>query len=552
MKIRRTHLIAAATTSLAVALLASAYLLGRYQADAEVRVLTERVDSLKLQEKDAVIVKRVSQQMEEIAYQQMEVANLNRDQALQQQQIALENAARAERESAAAHESRNEAIAAQNLAEEQRNKAIEQEMIAWEERDEATLAKNIADTLSYRTQAKTVATVSSVERAAGRVEVSDILAYISWYFSKNYRGNTYYSPTFRALEAATHNYKTHVTAHKGMVNALSVIPGSKGKCVAATNMGELEIFDVHSNASQKLMYNSQYDFRDIHAEKNAVYALSFNGPLCIVDYAGKVKEVPLDKESYFKLIKANDNSFILAGRRSIRWYNISSGQVSSAVKLPGKLNAIVKREQVYCLFYADGKYAEMDATGKITEKTPIAPYVVTAASYDPIYGCLSIGVSDGTTYILNKYNRICEVLSAHQAQVTSVSTHGIYQLSTSYDKTMYLWKLDNLYFSTGLTYAQEMKTKTATVMKTASKTKQKVDNEWISPVEYKFSSWTTAVTGDLENDIAWMGTAGGEVACIHLSADKMAALLHSQLKRELTNAEWARYIGTSIPYMQFK
>ena len=39
---------------------------------------------------------------------------------------------------------------------------------------------------------------------------------------------------------------------------------------------------------------------------------------------------------------------------------------------------------------------------------------------------------------------------------------------------------------------------------------------------------------------------------LNASADDMAHQLYGKLNRNLTEQEWTRYVGASIPYMKFK
>ena len=66
---------------LAVALMASgiiSYNIGRGIAKLQVQEMQDRLDSLLAKQRDAIITKRVSLQMEDIAYQQKEISDKQR------------------------------------------------------------------------------------------------------------------------------------------------------------------------------------------------------------------------------------------------------------------------------------------------------------------------------------------------------------------------------------------------------------------------------------------------------------------------------------------
>ena len=552
MKRRSILLIALTTLAVLAGVAAVAYHIGSKRSQAELAALQEEMDRLLAAEKDAAIVKRVSQQMEDIAYQQKAISDQQRDRAEEQSILATRSAARAEMESRAAREAEIKANAAADLAERERANAELQQEIAMEQRDEATHAKNVADTLNRRTQARSLAVSSLVRREANESEVADLLAYASWYFLKHNRGNTYYSDTFKSLTQATDGMPRYKLKEGGSVNAIAQVPGSNGQCVAVTNYGEVEWLratgsagDVRIN-SQSLLFNPDYDFRDVTVQDGKIFALSHDGPLCVLDFKGKMDVVALPDEDYFKLVPSGKR-LLVAARRSLVWYD--GGALSGRVSLDKSLSAVVDRNGVVCLFYADGSYAEMDAAGRITAKTPLVNYVVTAACYNPASECLMLGVKDGTVYPLNKYNRVMETLAAHKSRCVSIAMIDPVVITGGYDKNTFIWNMDNLLYESGLTYREELETEHVGKRVVNSK---EIPTEWLVPVDYAFDGWTLSVCADADGKSVWIGISSGYVMLLNSSADDMAQQLHRKMKRNLTQQEWTRYVGVSTPYMTFK
>ena len=552
MKPRSTILIALIALAVVAGVAVAAYRMGSRQSRAELAALQEEMDRLAEAEKDAAIVKRVSQQMEDIAYQQKAISDQQRDRAEEQSILAIHNAERAEKERLAAREAESKATTAAQAAERERANAERQQEIAQEQRDEATFARNIADTLNRRTQAKSLAVTSQVRREAKETEVADLLAYASWYFLKNNRGNQYYSETFKALTLATGGIPRHKVKENGAVNALSKVSGSPGQCVAVTNYGEVEWLTASEKDgakridSKQLLFNPAYDFRDVLVFGKKIYALSLKGPLCKLDFAGKLDTEPLAADDYFKLVQTRGR-LLIAGRRSLCWY--TDGKISESMPLDKRLSAIVDRDGTVCLFYADGSYAEMDAAGKIVEKTPFLDAVVTAAYYDKTTGCLLLGTEDGTVYPVNRYNRVIETMAAHKSRCMSITMINPIVVTGGYDKNVFIWNMDNLAFDSGLSFREELQRESVTKRVANS---QEIPTEWLVPVDYSFDGWTLAVCGDDDGKSVWIGTSAGNVLLLNVSDDDMAAQLYNQLNRNLTQQEWTRYVGVSIPYMKFK
>ena len=552
MKPRSTLIIALAALAVLAAVAVVAYRTGVRKSQGELAALQEEMDRLLAAEMDAAVVKRVSQQMEDIAYQQKAISEQQRDRAEEQSVLATRSAARAEQESRAARAAEIKANAAAEVAERERANAERQQEIALEQRDEATHARNVADTLNRRTQARSLAASSQVRREANEPEVADLLAYASWYFLKENRGNTYYSETFKSLTLATDGIPRHKVKRNGSVNAISKVPGSPLQCVAVTNYGEVEWLTVHGNGGNRqidakaLLFNPAYDFRDVKVIDGKIHALSLKGPLCILDFKGKMNAVPLADDDYFKLVQVGER-LLVAGRRSLSWY--ADGKISGETTLDKSLSAIVERDGVVCLFYSDGSYAEMDASGRIAEKTSLINDLVTAACYDQATGCLLLGVEDGTVYPVNPYNRVMETMAAHKSRCMSITMLGPIVITGGYDKKAFIWNMDNLPFESGLSFREELKRKSAAKRIENS---EEIPTEWLVPVDYTFDGWTLAVCGDDDGKTAWIGTSSGNVMMLNSSADDMAQQLHDKINRNLTQQEWTRYVGVSIPYMKFK
>jgi hypothetical protein len=546
-------LMAVAVLAVLAFVVVGAYQMGAHRSNGEVAELNDEVERLRAGERDAAVVKRVSQQMEDIAYQQKAISDQQRDRAEEQSLLATQNASRAEMESRAAHEAENKATAAAQEAERERANAERQQQIAEEQRDEATHAKNVADTLNLRTQARILGVTSQVRREAGDTDVADLLAYTSWYFLKNNRGNQYFSDTFKALTQATNGILRYRMRQNGAVNAIASIPGKKQQCVAVTNYGEVELLTASFGSGQRnnitsriLLQDKTCDFRDVTVQGSWIYAVSYKGTLCRLNEQGNLTRIALPEESYLRILPIGDK-LLIAGKKSLVWY--AGGSVSAPVPLSKTLSTFVEREGVVCLFYADGSYAEMNAEGKIEAKTPLVKGVVTAAHYDKATQCLSVAVADGTVYPINKYNRVTETLAAQKAKCVDIDMQGSTIVTGGYDKTIYLWHMDNLAFESGLNFRQEMQTKTITKQ---HRNNTEIPTEWLVPVDYTFDGWVLAVCCDADGRDLWVGTSAGSVMLMDSSADDMAQQLHKKLNRNLTETEWTRYVGTSIPYMKLK
>lgn len=550
-------LIPAAVLAVAVIAVIS-FLIGKNASESTDREeLLENIHTLQVEERDAAIVKRVSQQMEAIAYQQKAISDKQRDRAEEQSKLAIQMRDKAEAESHAARQAENqakqyaqEAEKSAREAESQRAIAISHQKMAEEQRDQANYAKSITDTLSFRTLGRTLGNLSITQHETGNGEIADLLAYTSWYYLNKYKGNTYLSESFKALSLAVDAKKSSFMHKRGAVTTL--LPMADGRCIAVSDYGEIELIKSVGSAGQVLFHDNMFDFRDACIEKNNVYALSAHGQLVIISLTGllkKAKIVNLQSDSYIKIVKVNERTLLLAGRKSMCWYNVNNGSKSKPMDLSKPLSAIIKHNKTISLFYADGSYAEMDVAGNITPKKPLTKGVVTAAYYDTASGCLYLGYKNGDIGVINKYQRNIITLSAHISQVSSVVALGNILVSSAYDKTVAIWNMSMVPYPSGMTFAEEINT--AKVKQVKQQDKKGTSTEWLTPVEYKFEGWPLVLSRISPTEVL-IGTSNGMVQKMNISVPVLSNSLKNKLHRNFTSEEWSHYVGTNIPFVKFK
>ena len=122
-------------------------------------------------------------------------------------------------------------------------------------------------------------------------------------------------------------------------------------------------------------------------------------------------------------------------------------------------------------------------------------------------------------------------------------------ITGGYDKKAFIWSMDNLMFESGLNFQGELEAESVGKRVVNSK---EIPTEWLVPVDYTFDGWTLSVCSDADGKSVWIGTSSGYVSLLNSSADDMAQQLNRKIKRNLTQQEWTRYVGVSIPYMTFK
>ena len=111
--------------------------------------LESQLSELRRQEKRSTILRSVSSQLEEVAYEQKAISDEQREEALRQTRLANEMRERSEKERMNAVIAQQSALASEQKAIEAYDLAEQQRQLAELQRVKAELSKRIADTLSY-------------------------------------------------------------------------------------------------------------------------------------------------------------------------------------------------------------------------------------------------------------------------------------------------------------------------------------------------------------------------------------------------------------------
>jgi len=530
--------LAAATASTVIA-----FLIGQHQSENDVRLLEKEIEQLHENEKQAAIVRRTSQQMEDIAFQQKALSDSQRDSAEVQRRLALQMRDRAEQESREAREAKAQALEALSEAEMQRSKAEELQLIAIDERDRATLAKSVSDTLYYRDLSHTLGITAITRRSINGEELSQLLAYASFYIAKRFKGNTYHEQIFEALTQNTRHTGIHRMPYHGAVEDIAPYPAKPGTFVAVSDYGEVVL--CNEQGVELLFFDKTYDFRWVEVVSEQIIVNAFHGPVLQIKSNGEVKVREIPQGDYSKLIPYKRGVMLMAERHLV-WFNPNQPN-HHIIKLDRPLSSMVDCDGQLLLYFADGTSATIDNNFRVLpHPSPAHGRVVTAATYDPQLRCLCLGYKNGDVELFNPEGRYIERLQGHRSIVNDIQIMDGVLISCAYDKTAQLWYLPNLQMASGYSFLEELASPTPLAKRNVSG----AVTEWCNPVRITFSSW--AYSAGMHGGTAYVGTSSGEIHYFCYDLSKMAAELQSRLKRNLTPEEWQKNIGLDLPYETFK
>ena len=504
-----------ATALLVAAMVVLAYFMGKSNGtDYGTVVSVEDMDELVTNEQEATVVKRVSQQMEAIAYQQKTISEMQRDRAEEQSRIAISMRDKAEKESQAARSAENRALQLAYEAEVSAKEAARQ-------RDQATLAKRVSDTLTYLTLGRTLASSSIYDYEDGQFDMAAALAYASWYFLDKYKGNVYLPECFQALNRSA-NASMYTYMHgRGAVRGIAAL--ENGACILVSDYGEIEYQTVPGKEGKVLLHNKEFDFRAVCSHNDRAYALSLHGPVCFIEKDSVSHYIALPDGNYSGIACAGKDLLFIWGGRNILWINSQSGRLVSMSNDIGGISAALYYGGSMHVFLEDGRSAVLDSTGGMTYEESPFDETVTAVHYDAGADCIYYGGKSGHILRKNLADGSGSVLYGHTSRISFISAMNGIAVTGSYDKSVCLWNIAML----------------------------KNLNDMLIPAAITSKSWPMSAKR-LNDAEMLVGYSNGTVARYNVSASSLAARVRTGIKRNLTQAEWQQYMGANVPYIKFK
>ena len=496
-------------------------LIGWQTEHQRVKELENLVADLERQEKRSAVDRSVSSQMEEIAFEQKIISDEQRENALQQTRVANEMRERSEVERQNALAAERSAVASEKKALEASALAESQRQLAEHQRIQAELSKRIADTLSYVALARSLGSLSSIQAQLGNTELSDLLAYSSYYFIDRYQGDVYYPAIFQSLMTASES-KRSWSVHNGALMKCAYMSEKDDRMVTVSTYGEIMIHKKNGEElqSQTLLANKDYDFRDLIIEDKVIYAVSRSGHLVIVDH-GNTSVLPLPNLDFpMNITTQDENSLLIVGDHGIALYDKQRKAVVNTREFDFKVTAVSRYNYLPLLFDDKGRqhlvknFQELETTN-VPFKGHVTAFASSKGTKQRAYG-----MSDGNIYLQNEVTGKITKLEGHLSRISKMKINNMSLYSASYDGTLKLW-------NTGSEKIEPM-----TLVTT---------NAWI--MDFNFDS---------SKQYAWIGDQHGYLSEVLLSIPMMVEKINNKLTRNFTPEEWNYYIGKNVPYETFK
>ena len=146
---------------------------GWLTTDKLVDEMKQKMTELERQEKRSAVLKSISNQMEEITYQQMKLSDEQRLEAIEQRELA-------EQERRNAVLAQQKALASEHKAIDAYEQAQYQRIQADLQRQQAEYSKSVADTLSFLALGRSLGAQATTQFYAGNRELGSMQATENW------------------------------------------------------------------------------------------------------------------------------------------------------------------------------------------------------------------------------------------------------------------------------------------------------------------------------------------------------------------------------------
>ena len=300
-----------------------------------IKELESQMSQMRKQDRKSVMDRRVSKQMEEIAYGQQLLSEERSQEAIRQSEIAQAATLRSEAERQKAVQAQVRAEASALEAKQSYEMAEQQRMEANEQRQQAVSAKLTADTLNYISLGRTLGLQSYTIYRTGDTEIGNMLAYTAYRFTHDYGGDIYVPAVFQSMMQSA-GARQSWSVHDGRITGTDFFPNGKSLLTVST-LGEMFLNEIRNGqlTTRRLFANKAFSFRDAFASRSGKsYAVSQTGHLVIAG-TGQPEVIRLERLTRpFRLeIMGNGKELLIIGEHNVALLDLTTDKITTTRQL---------------------------------------------------------------------------------------------------------------------------------------------------------------------------------------------------------------------------
>lgn len=488
------------------------------QSERKISRIQGSMEELMERSNEAIVVRRASEQLEEIAYQQKDISDIQRQEAVRQRQEADAQKVIAQKETERANVARAEAVDAFEQMEEQKK-------IADQKRLEAEEAQRKTDVLARLALGRSLASQALNINNAGNYELAHLMAFSGWTFILENDGDVYQSALYDSLNEISGASKEY-PGHEGYIRDIYVVNGDADSLsfISVSNEGEVFLWTRTQGSIhyRPLMNDDKYDFRSVLyiPEMRGIIAVTYQGDAVI--FSGEnFRQTLIISTGIGKVlsIDRNGGALYITSRSGIYSWIPDVNGTRGVYTSKGVITSSYFVDERFYVAEDDGSVMEMDYSGKILTDIPRkGKSYITCISMNQ-YGLLAFGCIDGTV-IFHAGKEGEERLLGHLSSVNSILWGEDGLVTASHDGTVRFWNYQ--------------------------------DHSAGSILLYRSSSWIYSAILVEDDTTVISGGASSTVHSNMISPYIMASMIEDSLSREFTQSEWNYYIGEVAPYRTFK
>ena len=507
------------------------YIVCQQTYEAQIAELQEEISDLRKKELQAKVTQRVSEQMEDIKKKKKDISDKQREEAVKQSRIADMERGKAEIERGLAQQAQAKAVQAAEQADQMRIVAENQSELATHNMMEAEKARAKADTLFYLSMGNSLAQ-SALAKGSVASDISRLLSYASWHYTKQYGGYENSDNVYKALLYSSNSSEKLNTELKGNVRNVEIINIDGTRWIlGVTDYGEVILYNDAREHHQFNVDNAP--FRGVAMlSANRYAALTSDGKVVVMEFSGArnpqmkvVGVIKLGAGVWKGICAMGKNILAVMSNNSLVWLDGRSMGVKAVNKLEPRLHTLGSEVEtgILHLFGTHGLHyvASVSNLGQCQRSDLTAvKELVTSYYHNNQNGSHLLGTESGEIYVIDRNGRVMSTMSGHTGAITSIKALKQSVVSTSYDHTMRFWS-----FASMTSIAES--------------------------IEFRFESWPLSFVVDNDSQMIWIGNEAGKMNRFCTSATKNAIATQALLNREFTKDEWNYYIGKSVPYRTF-
>ncbi len=539
----------------------------------------DKIAALQETERNALVTKRISEQMEDIAFEQKTLSDRQRARAEEQSRIADIERGKAEMERSLAQKAEREALFSARQADSMRLVAETESERAMVHALQAHQARAQADTLYYISLARSLAQNSTVQLNSGNRELAALLSYSGWYFNDIYGGNPYKQDIFTALLKTAPDAQSNVCHLTGNVRSLLLFggpiaadedlendiswkhgmdaPKAVRPFIAVTDYGEVVRVNINDSDNGNdydftpLFSDNSHIFRAACLMRDRLYLLDTRGCIMSLDAYGnrtdnskvgqqtkpiilnetaqkksKIKNSgfsPLSPDTWMHLKDLRDGMLVAAGRRQVAWIDPANGNIVKAYQTNNDITTLGVSDDLLFIFCHNGEVLAFDGQRQPVNNMLQIPksYDVTSYYFQKDNNCHYLGTENGDIYVCDRTGKYLATLIGHSGRITSIDQYASQLVTSSYDKNICIWDIADF---TAL----------------------------MTPIKIGFNQWPLCFAYDKPARTLRVGLANGDIETVRISISNNTESTHRSITREFTPQEWNYYIGANVPFVNFK